>query len=757
MEQRADLLEILEQIHPADLDYQEWINIGMALKEEGYTAADWDRWSQRDPARYHSGECLRKWGSFHGSTEPVTAGTIVQMAIDHGWVPERDPGHELDWNDAIGEKDDLVIIDKGWVEGKEIQEPKNWDPVKDLVRYLETLFEAGENVGYVTQSWEKPDEKGTRWLPTKGCWDRTAGQLIQELNRCNGDIGAVLGDYNPEAGAWIRFNPLDGKDCKNENVTDFRYALVESDSMELDQQNAMLRELELPIAALVFSGKKSLHAIVKIDAADYREYRQRMEYLYNICKKNGLKLDTQNKNPSRLSRMPGVVRNGKKQFLVDTNIGKDTWEEWQEWIESINDDLPDPESLETVWDNLPELSPCLIEGVLRKGHKMLIAGPSKAGKSFLQIELCIAIAEGKNWLQWQCARGRVMYVNLELDRASCLHRFRDVYQALGWKPEHLGSIDIWNLRGKSVPMDKLAPKLIRRAAKKDYVAIIIDPIYKVITGDENSADQMANFCNQFDKVCTELGCAVIYCHHHSKGSQGGKKSMDRASGSGVFARDPDALLDLIELEPTEALIEQEKNKAICKVCIQYLDAYFKWDDDLSQDDLCSKTQMLNYCEEHLDKWQMNALQKQIEDAVNDVKAKTAWRIEGTLREFPKFAPANVWFKYPVHRIDDTGCLNDIQLEDERPAWQKGSANNKKNAQNRKEDRKKALQEAVEGCNFGEIPTVKEVAEYLGISERTVRDRIKEHGGYLIKDGKVQKKVKKKSAGKSESSDIPEEE
>ena len=40
-------------------------------------------------------------------------------------------------------------------------------------------------------------------------------------------------------------------------------------------------------------------------------------------------------------------------------------------------------------------------------------------------------------------------------------------------------------------MDKLAPKLIRRAMKKDYLAIIIDPIYKVITGDENSADQMA--------------------------------------------------------------------------------------------------------------------------------------------------------------------------------------------------------------------------------------------------------------------------
>ena len=34
----------------------------------------------------------------------------------------------------------------------------------------------------------------------------------------------------------------------------------------------------------------------------------------------------------------------------------------------------------------------------------------------------------------------------------------------------------------------------------------------------------------------------------SKGAQGGKKAMDRASGSGVFARDPDAQLDVIELK-----------------------------------------------------------------------------------------------------------------------------------------------------------------------------------------------------------------
>ena len=315
-------------------------------KQLEYSVDVWDTWSKND-RRYHSGECEKKWNTFHGSNSPVTAGTIVQLAMEHGWKPSY-TAYELGWDDEISAE--CLVVDRSWVEGKEIHEPRNWDPVNEITRYLETLFDPGENVGYVTGSWEKTDDKGTRWLPQKGCWDRTAGQLIEALNHCNGDIGAVLGDYNQEAGAWIRFNPLDGNGCKNENVTEFRYALVESDAMDLEQQHAIIRELELPVACLVFSGKKSLHAIVHVEAADYNEYRKRVEYLYNICKKNGLIVDTQNKNPSRLSRLPGVMRAGKKQYIIDTDIGKSSWQEWYEWIESMNDDLPDTESLESVYD-----------------------------------------------------------------------------------------------------------------------------------------------------------------------------------------------------------------------------------------------------------------------------------------------------------------------------------------------------------------------------------------------------------------------
>ena len=727
-----NLTEILEYIDPSTCSYQEWINVGMALKHEGYTVSDWDMWSMKDVNRYHSGECAKKWATFQGSSAPVTAGTIIQMAKENGYHYEN-VSAELDWDSEIGSKDELVVVDRNWLERSEIHIPEQWNPTEQIITYLETLFEPDENVGYVTESWEHDG----KFLPSKGCYDRTAGQLIKELYQCKGDIGSVLGDYNSEVGAWIRFNPLDGKGVKNENVTEFRYALVESDTMDISAQKAIITELELPVAALVYSGKKSLHAIVKIDASTYEEYKKRVDYLYNVCNKNGLKLDIQNRNPSRLSRMPGIMRNGKKQYLLDTNIGKENWNEWREWIESVNDDLPDPESMADVWDNLPSLAPPLIDGVLRQGHKMLIAGPSKAGKSYALIELCCAIAEGKKWLEWNCTQGRVMYVNLELDRASCLHRFKDVYTALGITPNNLSNIDIWNLRGRSVPLDKLAPKLIRRASKKNYIAIIIDPIYKVITGDENSADQMAHFCNQFDKVCTELGCAVIYCHHHSKGAQGGKRSMDRASGSGVFARDPDALIDLVELELNDDILKQEKNKAVCKVCEGWLYKYDKLY-HASQDDLCSETQMLALCREYLENDAYECVIEDVGKVRKEVESRSAWRIEGTLREFPKFAPVNLWFKYPVHDIDNIGVLKDIAVDDGMPTWKKNFAKKKTDAE-RKNERKNSLETAFEACGIDDKVTVKSMAEYMGVTEKTVRNRLKEHGGFWIDEGQVGKK------------------
>lgn len=687
MESKIDLRELLEYIDPAQCSYEEWLNVGLALHQEGYPMFVWEEWSADDGERFHEGECAAKWESFGRYTgKLVTGATITQMAKENGWTSK----HKFENNEALS-FDSMVlattpeqyqVVDKNWIEESDVHIPKSYpleQRKQDIVTYLTTLFEPEEYVGYVVNTFALPDGKQS---PTMGNYSRTVQQILDGINGTT-QLENVFGTFNKEMGAWIRFNPIDGKGVKNDNVTAFRYMLLESDNMSLGKQKAILEQLELPIAAMVFSGGKSIHAIVKVDAYSYEEYRKRVDFIYSIAQKNGFKPDKKNRNPSRLSRMPGVMRDGNPQFLMATNIGKENYKEWEEWIASVNDDLPEPEELDALWDNMPDLAPPLIEGILREGHKMLIAGPSKAGKSFALIQLCISIAEGKPWFGFDCTQGKVLYVNLELDRASCLHRFKDVYEALEQQPTNIGNISIWNLRGKSLPMDQLAPKLIRRAQKRNYKAIIIDPIYKVITGDENSADQMANFCNQFDKVCTELKCAVIYCHHHSKGSQTGKRSMDRASGSGVFARDPDALLDLLELEL----------------------------ENMNEDKL--------------------------QDAPIDTSQCTAWRMEGTLREYPKFKPVDLWFEYPIHKVDTNGFLAMAQFDSPQS---KGLDKMNKRKQAVKEKKKEQLVDAFNIAaaenGFNGKADIKRVAEIMEVSEMTVRRYLRETPIFNVDKGEL---------------------
>lgn len=697
MEEKFDLIPLLEFIPPASLDYSEWVSVGMALKHEGYGFETWDLWSQAD-SRYNAREMEAKWNSLgHNGGTPVTGAFITMKAKEGGWQPIQYRGDGMGtfgWDDEISYERGYKIVDNSWVEGQEIHEPgSNWNPVEQLKTYIQTLFNNDDYVGYVMNSWKREDGKYS--VSGTGIYTKTAEEILNDIEKYKDkkDLGWVIGDSDPEAGAWIRFNPLDGKGVKNDNVTAFKYALVESDNLSIDKQNAIMRELELPIAALVYSGSKSIHAIVKVDAQNYSEYQKRVEYLYKICNKNGLQVDSQNKNPSRLSRMPGIIRGEHKQFLIDTNIGKADWEEWQTWIEDLNDDLPEFESLAEMFEEDPPLAPVLIDNVLRRGHKMLIAGPSKAGKSFALMEMCIAIAEGIPWFGFKCERGKVLYINMELDRPSAYKRFKDIYRGMGIRPDHVKNIHIWNMRGHSIPMDKLTPKLIRRAQKEKFDAVIIDPIYKVLTGSENDAEQMAKFTNNFDKVAAELGTSVIYCHHHSKGAQGGKSSMDRSSGSGVFARDPDAILDLIELEVTDNLRKMQEGRATANFYAEKIrnenPSYLS---EIGQDDFLSAAAMREHLTAALGQdraWKISGFE--LGEVQKVVKLMTAWRLEGTLREFPKFEPVNLWFNYPLHTHDEVGNLKDLEPVGSEPPYKRGAK--KGSEKNASESKKKERLEA----------------------------------------------------------------
>ena len=636
----------------------------MALKTEGYQCSVWEEWSRSD-SRYRAGECERKWDGFEG--EGITGATITQMAKDRGWEPSRKV-RTFDWDDEIGVDKPKKVVNEDMIDMVAVPPPATNFGSDDLLRYIEALFNADDKINFVTNAFQH--EEGGKFTPKDSGVTLPASELIRRLQKYRDDITYAIGDYTEEAGAWIRINPLDGVGVGNTNVSDFRYALIESDSLPIDKQWTLINELKLPIAAVVHSGGKSIHAIVKIEANNKEEYSSRVDFLHAVCAKNGLEPDKATRNPARLSRLPGVKRGENKQYLIATHIGLPSWDDWTEFIKLSDNDLPEPILING--DRLKEdikLPEEIIYGVLRRGRNMILSSGSKAGKSFAMIELALAMATGRDWLGWKCKQGSVLYVDFELQYDYFMERLQRICDAAQVDRRTIENFYYMDMRGHAAPMEKLADKIISRAKKYENLSlVIIDPIYKILGGDESDMAATTNFGNIIDEIGKTLNCSVVYVHHHSKGGQAGKKAIDRASGSSVLGRQNDAIIDMCDIDMTDEIKDQLRNKVIAEA----LEKYFG--DKVSDFERGNADQLIKKAESWAEK---SEVQKLINRCDTIVESTTALRIEGSLRDFRSFTPFNIWFKYPIHVIDDEGILDEAVLYGEADPNVKGGETTKK--------------------------------------------------------------------------------
>ena len=271
--------------------------------------------------------------------------------------------------------------------------------------------------------------------------------------------------------------------------------------------------------------------------------------------------------------------------------------------------LPPFESAIVLADELPKMPDEIIEGVLLETHKMLLTGPSKANKTWGLIALAESVATGGCWLSFRCAKRRVLYVDFETDARTLQKRISTVAYAKGASPEDVReNLVVWPLRGKSCSLEEIAAELFVRCKPGDFGMVVLDPAYMIQDGDENNARDIREFFAKLDRLCVGLGCTVVISHHHSKGAQGMKSSIDRSSGSGVFGRAPDAVLDMTELVLEPGTLEMAR--------------------------------------------ELHSLAA--------TKHLTGWRISFTLREFPPKRPLDAWFVFPLHKVDDTGLLEDCK-------------------------------------------------------------------------------------------------
>lgn len=338
--------------------------------------------------------------------------------------------------------------------------------------------------------------------------------------------------------------------------------------------------------------------------------------------------------------------------------------------------FPDFRDVAEELADMPELAPEMIAGILRRGHQMLIAGGSKTSKSFLSLELAVSVALGREWLEtYPCKQGRVLYVNGEIDQASCDRRIAAILDRLKIDREDLrGKMSIVSLRGTEMTSAQLAD-MIGRAGGFDLV--LLDPIYTMgDVGDENNAAEVRKFLREIGKLATETKGSVICIHHHSKGMQGGKRALDRASGSGVFGRWFDAIIDLSVLRIPEGVAEQSRTPE-----------------------------------------------------------SVPMRLEFDLRDFKAPKPLSIWWHYPIHIPDVSGELDGLLVDGDPRGnlvqYQQGQTEEQRQAQH-DADMTRAIK-AIEAD--GREPNIKAVADELGVSDRAVRKWL-ENSSAIVKTGKI---------------------
>lgn len=190
----------------------------------------------------------------------------------------------------------------------------------------------------------------------------------------------------------------------------------------------------------------------------------------------------------------------------------------------------------------------LIRGLVHKGTKAVIGGGSKSFKTWVLLDMGISVAYGKPAMGCETVPGKVLFVNFEIKPAFFQKRIKKICEARGITQVE-GRLDVWNLRGYAAPYRLLIPRIIERIKNSGYALVILDPIYKLYgDADENSAHEVAQMLNELERICVQTDAAVMFGAHYSKGNQASKESIDRISGSGVFARDPDTIIPFTKHE-----------------------------------------------------------------------------------------------------------------------------------------------------------------------------------------------------------------
>lgn len=370
---------------------------------------------------------------------------------------------------------------------------------KDLAKLLEVAFETDETIEFKIS--------GT---------PNATSELVSNIVGRDDAIKKIMKSLDGQDGALICVNAMKGGADATDESWRYRYAVIDNPKMSLAKQLAYYKALNLPCAALVNTGANSVQAWVKIGANDREEYDERIEFLFKTLDSQGFKIDSSNKSPSFMARMPGVLRGGKQQYLIGTEQGAKNFKEWKEWVEYSLDGKPLIE-LASDSEEPPKKDASIIENMLRAGEFFLFQAPPKSGKSLALMDMALSICYGEDWFGNATSSNDVLFINFELTKSVFLNRLHLLGNKRGLNAS-TPKFGFLNLRGTALSPLETAQLIAKRieGAKKlenhDYRVVIIDPISAVLHNPKSmrlTGSPHQILMQMVDTIIALTGCAVV--------------------------------------------------------------------------------------------------------------------------------------------------------------------------------------------------------------------------------------------------------
>ena len=355
--------------------------------------------------------------------------------------------------------------------------------------------------------------------------------------------GGIDRVFGTKLGLFLRINPMTKDGARNEDVTAFRHVLVEFDRDEAgetipkEEQYHAVVSSGMPVAALIDSGNKSLHAWIRVDAQDAAEYKRRVAIIWDWF--SGINLDKQNRNPSRLSRCPdgwrtvdGEVR---RQCLLATGFGAESWAAWEAGQNAPDEDAMMAISRLATYDTSHDPNNLLGKRWLCRGGSLVVVGQSGIGKSSMCMQLMILWALGLPAFNiTPVAPLRSLLIQAENDVGDLAEMYQGVREGMGLTPEQEAILDerIFIYRDTTRTGADFVAAASSLVDRHQPDLVWADPLLNYI-GDEISEQRViSDFCCKLLNAVS-LRTGVVWCLlHHT-----GKPSRDPKAASHWTASD----------------------------------------------------------------------------------------------------------------------------------------------------------------------------------------------------------------------------